>query len=881
MSLYFAAEIEGLRNPLNPNDGNRVLFVHGDITALTLPAGLAASTVLGLLENNDPGENWSGDLRKPLGSGGAQSLRLFDTEDGALGRLLQFDPTEDTWDIEVPVLSATALVLRVSGSRAGVTAPPLGFYWIEEECVRITNVATVPMGGGTSALSYQITISRGQCGSRAVVHQISTAAYAPGDDGREERLTLWQRPYFGAFRFRATLYLLNSPFATSPAEIVEARHFFVDEEPLPGIPSYEVKLRDVAEAIEQHTFQIGTEARCFLRLLVLSEGTERTTAPGQGGSTITTVRKLPSECVLYLDRLRAAQLFGSPLSNPTQSGFSSVLVLDLNNRLRKSPQISYLVKLKTRKHEWLFAVGRVRLASFGSSNPLVVLEVALSLVDYPKGQSLDDEPDTPEDTTADQTIHDSYPNTTFTTRSPIFGAFPIPVREEVPTLELWYSLRCSPIDAYLYLTTSNGAFGADPYDALIGRGLGIPSDWQSRGTAPLSPLSVRWDTLDLLELRALLNEEYTYYVKSGDKLGDFLVNLCTLHTLMHGPRNSGPLTLVRWARPLEGETPIEIDPDISQPVSPGERLTPLRAFLLYSGIKLLTLEPEFVRSVTLGGVAYRESGAPLPVRVWQPGNQLTDEKLQQGAIGHLLRAFFSTMGGAPVRLSIPSSVLAQNFEIGSFVLVTNDRLPTPQGRGLVGVRHIVVGADLNYRTGIKTYRLLRDYYNDLPQSVGFIAPSLSASPPIVRDPTLFEIPLSSLGDSSFDPSGDHFGIWNSLQGVGGFVHVVNPSVHNPTNQNEVEGWAECYGRVTQVIPDSGTGQGRLVVEVDPAWTRGGVTPEQLLTRGAFLSLVDRRPEDSNPQSALIEPIGSQLASANDFLTFAARVSFQRNFSVIG
>jgi hypothetical protein len=45
--------------------------------------------------------------------------------------------------------------------------------------------------------------------------------------------------------------------------------------------------------------------------------------------------------------------------------------------------------------------------------------------------------------------------------------------------------------------------------------------------------------------------------------------------------------------------------------------------------------------------------------------------------------------------------------------------------------------------------------------------------------------------------------------------------------------------------------------------------------------VDRRPATSNPQAALIEPIGAQLATGSDFLAISASTSFQRNFSVIG
>ena len=167
MSLFYAAEIEGLRNPLDTTDPERVLFVHGDTTALSLPASLAGSTVLAILDSNDPGEGWSSDLRKPIGSGGAQALHLLDTTDGALGKILLFDPAETTWDITSAVVADSAGSLVVSGP----SQPALGFYWIEEECIEVTAVALVPMGGGNSALTFY----GGSGASLAVRMTISTA----------------------------------------------------------------------------------------------------------------------------------------------------------------------------------------------------------------------------------------------------------------------------------------------------------------------------------------------------------------------------------------------------------------------------------------------------------------------------------------------------------------------------------------------------------------------------------------------------------------------------------------------------------------------------------------------------------------------------------
>ena len=802
MSLYYAVAIEGLRNPLSTTDPASVLFVYGDTTSLTLPLALTSSRVLPLLDSNDPGEGWSSDLRKPISSGGEQAIRILDTPDGALGKILLFDPAEATWDVSVSVLAAGALSVQVSGP----TPPPLGFYWVEEECIEITAVAIVAMGGGTSALSYNLTISRGQCGSRDRTHFINPAAISPSEDGTEERLTLWPRPNFGAYRFRGTMYLLESAFSANPATIVEARHFFIDEEPLAGIPAYELHPKDVAEAMEHHTWHLAKSVQLPYRIFVNYEGADFVSMPMIAHRPPIATRKVPAACVLYLDRLRAWQLFSSPLGEVGQPGFSTSLLSDLRTRLGKGGnKIRELIKLTTRSEQWLFVASNPRLPP----NPVLlrgdpVIIVDLTLIDYTKGSSLDTEPDESSNQSSDGYDTDDYSNQVFT-RLLADNLRPprVPLSEDPPTLEFWYQLNMTPIEAYLYTTTSNGGYSADPYDALIGVGLGIPSDWQNRGAAPANPLTAPWGTTELLALNGLLSETYTYYLKAGDRLGDFLANLCTLHTLIHAPLTTGELMLRRFARPIDAGPISVLDPDISQPVAPGERLTPLRAFLLYSGIKTLTLEPEFVRSISLGGPANRATGAPVSVRVWQPGNQLTDEQIQQGTIGHLLRAFFSLMGGAPIRYSVPCHVLRQNLQPGDFVLWSDDRIPTPQGRGFTGIRFVVVGADLNYKTGIKVYRLLRDYYNELPQSVGQIAPTLSHPLPSLNGLSV-TLTVGSQGDASFDATTAHGGIWASLLAGGGYVRVVSPDFHNPTDQNDGAGWGEAYGQINGVRFDPGT-----------------------------------------------------------------------------
>jgi hypothetical protein len=225
-------------------------------------------------------------------------------------------------------------------------------------------------------------------------------------------------------------------------------------------------------------------------------------------------------------------------------------------------------------------------------------------------------------------------------------------------------------------------------------------------------------------------------------------------------------------------------------------------------------------------------------------------------------------------------VLAQQLEPGDFVLWSDDRLPTPQGRGFANVRFVVVGADLNYRTGIKQYRLLRDYYNELPQSLGQIAPTLRPRIPDFNGLTV-SIQVTSEGDASFDATLDHGGVWADLLTTGGFVRVLSPAIHNPTDQDDPAGWGEVYGEITGVVFDAGTNRSTLTVTFDASWERGGLTLRDVITPDSVLSLVDRRPPDANPQGVLIEPIQSQLAAVNDFLSFAAKQSFQRNFSVIG
>jgi hypothetical protein len=874
----FGFHVQGLRNPADPTDASPVLFLKGDTGLFALPAAFAGFTVLPwIAEDDEPGENWASDLRQLVGSGGEQAVRISDTPAGDLGRIFLSDIKSKTWDVQAAVISISQTAFAVTGPSGLQVGQVL---WLEEEAVKITAIVVPLMGGTTSAITYNLTVSRGQCGSQATRHGVDTAAYGAGDDGTEDRLLLEEKPNFRAFRFPGSMYLFQHQIGgAAAAAILEQRNVFVDEAPSENDnEEYEVRLKDYGEVLAQHQFSYGPkEVVLKYKLQALTFMTER--IPGGNGAA--RVKALTARA--WLDRQGAEAFFPSEkLSRPGNSNLDGALVADLATRLFADPKVEHYAGSKA-AGDWLYKITgivleNVQLVQFGVTLAYQALRLNLLLDDAGDADSIaaDDQ----------GTLSTSNPFAPYAGKfgqgwSDQFTSFVQP-GETAPTLEYRFAVTARPVEAYRYLMQSNGGGSGAPFDRLIGRiGLKRPDGDLSLGSVPSDPLAVAagLGTKFLLELNEFFDEVYKYWFRGSDKFGDWLANVASLHALAPTPLSSGQLTLRCLARPADA-APSELAPT-DDPVPAGERLDPLRAFLLLSGVRTLTLAPEFSRSVTLNAAKSAED-APEPVKVrdWRPGNHITVQDVRSGHLAGMLRFFFTMIGGSPRRFSVATSLDFENHDVGDHVLWTDPGVAMPEGRGFSSLRFLVVGADVNWRTGIKTYRLMRDYYNEAASAQeGLIGPTLNVEyhrPGAIAK--TYDLDLSSLGDSTFDATTTHQGIWSSLKNVGGWVRFRRP-LQGVVGPLERDGELEWYGQVIAVSRDAGRPEiSRMTVSIEDAWARGPyATVLSLFESGTTrLTLADRRTAEVTVLGSLIEPSAAQLAAGG--VGFARVSGIQRDVS---
>src|SRR3990167_7598143 len=159
------------------------LFTDGPLTASTLPGPLSPlSSSTQIVQLLQPGGITGAtvrisDLRDPLIATSTPTALIDDNAAGTLSALFFVDPgwvTTTRW-----VLLATVRVSKTETSikLTGTTAPTVNqLIWIGNECMKVTAVST-------SNITHTCTVTRAQCGSRAVVHALDPDAYPPGDDG--------------------------------------------------------------------------------------------------------------------------------------------------------------------------------------------------------------------------------------------------------------------------------------------------------------------------------------------------------------------------------------------------------------------------------------------------------------------------------------------------------------------------------------------------------------------------------------------------------------------------------------------------------------------------------------------------------------------------
>jgi hypothetical protein len=889
MSRYvFALHIAGLRNPQDSTDASPILFTNGPLP--TLPAEFSGWSVLPWIPvGGDCIEaNWTSDPRQPIGDAGALTVQLLDDPTGALGRLFLRDSRTKSWELDQAQIAAastgdsTAILATTKPDDAPVVSE---VYYLEGEAVKVTASAGRSFGSGTSPISYTVTATRGQCGSLARTHRLDPALSDAGSDGTADRLYLDSRPNFDSYRFEAAIFLFQlddfGAYATH-----HRRNLFVEEQPKPlkkGV--YEVKLVQVPAYLESHPLA-GKDRTLTLSRRVRVTGETKVgghfARPLPGGGHVgfgTGTRLAPQEVQLYLTRQEAELLFREPLHKPGNPKLDETMAEDLASRLRAEPgTIEYSVLLEA-NGKWLFKIGLCyfnEFIPFGDTAKQSFFVVTGSLEDQSGDADLT--PVAGAGFEEQQQIHNEQAWDRY------LGAWTVHAgklaTEGGATISLRIQINASPIEAALYLLISDSApdSGGHAYDRIVGRvGAGLNPAWLNLGAVQADPLDVEFGTTELLELNQILDEEFEYQIalKGGAKLGEWLNNICYLHTLLFGPLTDGTFTFRQWARPQEDDLQTLVA--IARPVAPGSRLSVIRSLEVLSGYTPIDLEHEFTRSIRLKAPRLlKGKEEERTIRIWKRGNHATTQDVEAGPISNLVRSFLDLMGGAPSVYEVPIPI-GEYFDLGltfgDFVYWDSEEdLPTAEGFGFPdGATFLVTGLSMKMGAGEVIVRLVRDTFNDSQVTTteeGLIAPTLRPSLVTHVSGLTYDVDVTSLGEAALNITTAHDGIWADYVSRDGLVHVTIPkhAAAGTTHGTERDGFLEAYATVDSVNHSGGTSTIRLTF--DSAWERDGKTIADILVSGeSFISLADRRLADTVPGGDLIEPVREQLHDGGAGINF--------------
>ncbi len=880
----FGFELKGLRDPYvttGVNAQKPILFTDKAIDVAQLPAEFANYKILPIIEPGfDPGENWVGDPRGGLGKGGVQSILLPEdtgtTSAGALGKILLPDPKAPFWIVRNPVIEEDTvgnIDIYVNGRAGAGNAPQIGsMYWIEGEAFYAGNVVTL------STQSYRVVASRAHCGSYQERHEIDPAAYGESGEGKDYQMRLDSKPNFQGNRFKGAFYLWRmAAQRESVCTEIDRRYFYVDKPPMliekNGRFYYQIEPRPVPDVVEGYKFSATPKELPLTERVQVIAIEEISSAAGYICR--------PIKAKLTIPRQKAEQLFRHALHLPPSGNLYTPLLGDLWTRIQAArPMVDHRIVV-TSLGAWVYTISNVDYITYGGRTKA---EFYLDLVGYEQGATIAGEhPNGSPPTQGASGVGESgFARPPFESGWSWYPQTKVNLDEEAPTVALRWSFNCKPIEAALICLLSRGGATSGAYDKLLGRPLSMPLEWINLGATVVDELTIDPRTQEALQLNQLLDETIVPQFQGSDTVGSFLRDLCLFYLLLFAPKSNGRFMFVRWASTqpegLEAINPSKESLDV------GELLEPLQALNMLSGINEGDLSPQFGRSITLGGVKTVEALAnAVPVRVWQPGNVLSDEALTSEAFTNFVRALFSVLGGQPRLFKVETSLADQQFDPGDVCQWTDKRIPTPEGIGFANVRFLVVGKDVNMRELTATYALLRDYYNETTTTEGKVAPCLLIDQVLHRTGNDVVVDVFSIGDPDFDIGASYDEIYQELVNDGGYVRIAYPLAHNPeaTEADDRPGWLECYAVVSSVRQRGRVS--RMTLTLDPSWVRGGFTSYDLIRRGARVYMTDRREDDQNVEGVLIEPNYRQLYSDGtgfDFAKWGNESTFDRNYTLI-
>ncbi len=885
--------IHGLRQPDSPDSNNPVVFCQGDLSG-----GLAASISavvpgailrhwISPMKGQVSGFGWQADPRNPIGEASAIKVRIKD-----VNRLLSpifceelgFVSSFLSWEIRENEIGRTQTTITVYGDETpGVDT----IYWINEEAIVVENCITSG-GGGV----HELTIARGACGSRARRHRLKPRTYVAGA-GVLQRQYMHNKPDFDRQKFPATVWQQTTEGNTGQS-VVTWRRGYVISRPKPLGDAFEVMIEDATKIYKNavigngrkevqlsksiHVFQAakvggaGGLSGLLGNLGSLNQAIQNSSAANVG-TAAASVQPIGVEFTLTAEE--AEKIFGAILRVETNAELDSTLTTEfiadvtpaLGN-ITAPAGLRFLVEAGS----W---AGTFRLLSmeretFGygpSGSPdaetglAYFLRIRAELGEVYEGTLGED--------AVLQQINNGVENTN---PSPLAAGFatsagePVPPGAEGPKITLEWAFE--PIDfptAALYWFLSDQAKAGDlngVYDVLPCWAVDFDPAAFDIGSAGVEP-DIDPASSEFLKLAQLLPQKFTYPIRMGDRLGDWLENEARrAMVIWSSSPTAGTFGFRQMNRAYStGATTFNAEVGSKEAiVYPGNRLPPLNQIRVelgyfgkdraYQDYRLLTLQDGTIGALSSDEI-YEQT-----IRYWVRSN-FSAQSAEAASLPRLANFYFRTLRRAPAVYKVPASIAAGAYRAGDFVTYTNTTIQTASGAGIAAMICMVVGQDNDYATG-RQFALLLPYALQLLNAVNGI-----------KGPALQIIAIEPLGASSWrcyvrvigapyvqNLTTAYGSIYSTLQG-GERLRLECPARHNPMpGSRERRGKLEASA-ILDAVGSNNSGLNWLDISIDAAWERAGevdIEAELLTINKGRILLSDHRRLNSNPELAEIYPV---------------------------
>ena len=849
-----------------------VLFTDGPLDATTIsglsPLSTSTQIVQRLLPAGISGAAARLDLRDPLVSAASPTAMVQDDAEGTLSALFSPDPgwsNTTRWTLlhVTSVAKATTSIVLT-----GTTAPTVDqIIYLGNEALQVTAVVT-------SGLDHTCTVTRGVCGSRAVVHSLDPSTYPPGDDGSREALVAYsRRVYDGSKKIECALYQFKmsdtNPHAIS--SVLWVWYGYLDAVPKQNTEmQWSISVKHFTKALSEHTTRGGEDLELTNCVKIKIFG-DASTSYGIGSNGDIPIA-LPKTVQFIVTPYEFERLFNVPAHTPQGQTTTTTLISNVKTAITSSTKIFYEIKGEVGGHSWVWKVTDMYPA-FSFTGDVRTIFVIGSLTDYSPGASCRSDPVVYEPFGDYVQSREEDLNAGFIRNINGFALPDLRVRleqgETPPKVSLRVRMKpCTFAKAALFLMLSDWGSGSNDatYDMIIGgRGLGFNPSWVNVGSAPASPEAADIGSQEWLVHDAIDNETYEYYIAPGTKIGDWFRNeLMLRNMLLSFVPSTGKIAARIWARQASATAVKPVTWPVSE-IDSSESLKEQRAIFLERGIDPISLDAKFrkpLQDFEARSVDY--SGAPV-VRVWKQGGAFQDSELQTGNLAQFLRAVFGVGIGCPRIFAVPLSP-DSGVNFGDLITWTDPSIPTASGRGFTAKRMIVVGVDPNFAEFITYAYCLEDLVNlevtassdtGAKLGTGLRITGILDIDTTARTATILVDGIDY--NQAFAIETGDGGIWASIAAVDGIAVVKNKELHNPIGTSERRGLQEMYVNVLTVQRDGDGRKNYMSISWNAAQdTTRSVDAEDIIKIGSYVELPDYRPNFTSPSGGTyITPIAAQ------------------------